>query len=316
MSTLLTPLTSRYHAPMRHGSWVPGLIDSFFALDVVILDDQAPHQITSRKLGDMVFSVIDVPRHVATRSSGQIADDSTRRVVVTYLLEGEIRVKQGGLETVVHPGEFAFFDWESIFSIEAPTGYRAVVLQLPREALLIPVESFSQRVSPGIRPIGAFTQIIPGYFTRLADFACRLQGWSGERVARTAVELASAVFAAHARSADTWNLQSADFVRATDFAERHLADPQLDAQQIATALFVSVRQLHKIFELEGTTVSRWIRDRRLEKCRSMLTDPAFEHMCVGDIGTTWGFFNRAHFSRIYRAKYACSPREQRYGTSA
>jgi AraC-like DNA-binding protein len=58
-------------------------------------------------------------------------------------------------------------------------------------------------------------------------------------------------------------------------------------------------------------VSEWIRDRRLERCRRDLLDPALRHETILSIATRWGITSSAHFSRVYRQNYGRTPREER-----
>jgi AraC-like DNA-binding protein len=69
--------------------------------------------------------------------------------------------------------------------------------------------------------------------------------------------------------------------------------------------------VHRLFELEGVSVSTWIRKRRLEGCRRDLADPALADRTIGEIGRRWGLPDAAHFSRLFRAAYGSSPRELR-----
>ena len=66
------------------------------------------------------------------------------------------------------------------------------------------------------------------------------------------------------------------------FIEAHLGDPELDPDRIARASFISTRYLHKLFESEGTSVCRWIRETRLERCRRDLLDPALDDDTILD----------------------------------
>jgi len=97
--------------------------------------------------------------------------------------------------------------------------------------------------------------------------------------------------------------------------ELHLGEPTLGPETIARANHISTRYLHKIFEGEQTTVSEWIRHRRLERCRRDLLDPALRHESILRIATRWGITSSAHFSRAYRARYGVAPSEDR-GLSA
>ena len=71
------------------------------------------------------------------------------------------------------------------------------------------------------------------------------------------------------------------------------------------------RYLHRLFEDEGSTVSGWIRQRRLEGCRRDLADPSRCDETVTSIGSRWGLTNSAHLSRLFREAYGVSPTEYR-----
>jgi AraC-like DNA-binding protein len=93
--------------------------------------------------------------------------------------------------------------------------------------------------------------------------------------------------------------------------DQRLGDPDLTPGLIAEAHHISVRYLHKLFETEGTTVSGWIRARRLERCRRDLLDPALQARPVHAIAARWGLVDAQHFSRAFRAAYGMPPAEYR-----
>ncbi|MFI6511369.1 helix-turn-helix domain-containing protein [Streptosporangium sp. NPDC050855] len=95
------------------------------------------------------------------------------------------------------------------------------------------------------------------------------------------------------------------------FVDRHLADPRLSPDLIATAHNISSRSLYRLFQAENTTVARLIHDRRLERCRDDLTDPAKRDRPIHAIAARWGFGTAAHFTRAFRTAYGLSPREYR-----
>jgi AraC-like DNA-binding protein len=97
----------------------------------------------------------------------------------------------------------------------------------------------------------------------------------------------------------------------TAYIERHLGDAGLAPGDIAAAHHVSTRQLHKLFHAQGTTVSGWIRERRLEHCRRDLLDARYASRPVASIGARWGYPDAAHFSRLFKGAYGLSPRDYR-----
>jgi AraC-like DNA-binding protein len=72
-----------------------------------------------------------------------------------------------------------------------------------------------------------------------------------------------------------------------------------------------VRYLHKLFQPRGATVSRFVQQLRLERCRRDLGDPALAGQTIESICRAWGMTNPDHFSRVFRAAYGCPPREWR-----
>jgi AraC-like DNA-binding protein len=95
------------------------------------------------------------------------------------------------------------------------------------------------------------------------------------------------------------------------YVEEHLPEPGLGPEQIAAAHFISVRYLHKLFEGEETSVSRFVQQRRLERCRRDLAAPTLAGHTIESVATAWGMTNPDHFSRVFRAAYGCSPRQWR-----
>jgi AraC-like DNA-binding protein len=97
----------------------------------------------------------------------------------------------------------------------------------------------------------------------------------------------------------------------TTYIDASLGDPGLTPRAIADAHYISVRQLHKLFEAERLTVSRWIRHRRLDRCRAELADPALADVPVRAIAARWGLRSASHFAHAFRLAYGCSPQEYR-----
>lgn len=99
--------------------------------------------------------------------------------------------------------------------------------------------------------------------------------------------------------------------RVESFIEAHLSEPLLSPALIAAAASISVRHLHRIFAAKGCTVTAWIRERRLERCRTDLADPGLRERNITDIAFYWGFSDSAHFSHCFKQEFGVSPREFR-----
>ena len=90
------------------------------------------------------------------------------------------------------------------------------------------------------------------------------------------------------------------------YIELHLDDPNLSPVALAAAHDVSVRTLHLAFGETGTTVSRLIRDKRLQASYRDLVR-AGSGSTVTDIAFRWGFSDAAHFSRNFKLAFGVPP---------
>ena len=93
--------------------------------------------------------------------------------------------------------------------------------------------------------------------------------------------------------------------------DEQLGDPSLSVGSLATELGVSESQLHRLFKTEPVTVSRYIWERRLDACSRDLLEPRLAGQPLAEIAYGRGFNDAAHFSRAFRDRFGCSPREWR-----
>jgi AraC-like DNA-binding protein len=99
--------------------------------------------------------------------------------------------------------------------------------------------------------------------------------------------------------------------RALTWARQHLTDPDLDAEGIAAAHNVSVRQLYKVCAAGGVSLEQWLIAERLELARAELVSPSGRHRSIAAVALGCGFADPSHFARRFRAAYGLSPRECR-----
>ncbi len=110
----------------------------------------------------------------------------------------------------------------------------------------------------------------------------------------------SRVLPAHAR-------QRVLLMRIHAFIDQRLGEAGLTPARIAAAHHISLRYLHKLFEGQTQGVAELIRQRRLERCRVDLQDPALADLPVSAIAHRWGFPDDAHFNRAFRRAYGVAP---------
>ena len=116
-----------------------------------------------------------------------------------------------------------------------------------------------------------------------------------------------------AQSPSLSNLTAFHLARIKRCIDARLDDPALSVGVLAAELGMSASQIHRVFKSEPLTLSQYIWDRRLEACSRDLLDPREAGRAVGEIAYGRGFSDAAHFSRAFRERFGCSPRDWRLG---
>jgi AraC family transcriptional activator of tynA and feaB len=88
------------------------------------------------------------------------------------------------------------------------------------------------------------------------------------------------------------------------YIDRHLLDGAVTPAAIASAHWVSIRTVNRVFSATGQTVGEVVRTRRLARAREDLTDSDWP---ISDIAHRRGFSDTSHFSRSFKAHYGSSP---------
>jgi transcriptional regulator GlxA family with amidase domain len=96
--------------------------------------------------------------------------------------------------------------------------------------------------------------------------------------------------------------------RSVDYIEQHLAEP-IVITDLARSVGMSVRSIQQGFKQDlQTTPVNYIRDRRLDRVRSMLMEAAPEDgLTVTDAAETWGFTHLGNFAGMYRRRFGETP---------
>lgn len=92
------------------------------------------------------------------------------------------------------------------------------------------------------------------------------------------------------------------------YIDAHLSESTLGPGEIASAIGISVRHLHRLFLMTGNTLGDYIRTRRLKGCRGDLANPSMRTRTITEIAFFWGFSDSAHFSHSFRKQFGLSPR--------
>lgn len=274
---------------------------------------ESSDQVRSAEVGTMRIMTMDMTRVRMTRSTSEIRSSDPELCKIDVVENGRFALDQSDRQTQLHSGTFTFVDLSRPHAVAARRASMTVVM-FPRALLALRDKDISELAGAtfdGTQPGGALvTSVIQEMVRRLHTYA----GQGSARIAASVLDLISATLATrlnrvHLVSPDS--RQRALVLRIRAFIEDNLANPELSPATIAARHHISVRQLHKLFENEETTVAGLVRARRLAHCSRDLLDPTQATRPIGAIAAGWGLPDPAYFSRTFSATYGIPPAEYR-----
>lgn len=111
-------------------------------------------------------------------------------------------------------------------------------------------------------------------------------------------------------SSNETTVKRAHLARIEHYIRQNLQERSLSPETIAAGCGISVRYLHDLFNSNGKTVSRWIRELRLKAAHDQISDLS-RRETIAEIAYRWGFGDQAQFSRHYKVHFGETPRETR-----
>jgi AraC-like DNA-binding protein len=270
-------------------------------------------RIATHRLGYLQVSTVEADAERVTRTPALIARSSEALVAVGIQVSGTATFTQDGRRAEIAERDLVVYDTTRPYSFDYPQRFATHVFQLPRRALGVPESDIRQVTGHAIDTGTGFGATVLPFLATLASSAGGCPPAVADRLAGVVADLLATLIAelAHPGEADADTACGHLLLRVRDHIDRNLGDPELSPESIARAHRISVRYLHRLFEGEGTTVSRLVQQRRLEECGRELARRSRTAPTVSAVAQRWGFVNPAHFSRAFRAAYGVSPREWR-----
>ncbi|GAB2678525.1 acetamidase/formamidase family protein [Aliiglaciecola aliphaticivorans] len=235
-------------------------------------------------------------------------------VWVAFPLEGRMTIREGNRSFEVLPGDIVFGAMGSKTSLTLHSDFRQLFVTVPNIA-------FNARL---IAPLPSHMLHLPGHSgpaqtlaAMLVSVANNLEKMTEDQLRPLEMAIPEFLIAALFPEADTRSLGGSAGVKAAllhricQSIEVRLSNPDLNLNEVASEHKVSPRYLQKLFESVDQSFSRYIRNRRLERCKDDFDSPVHAQLSISEICFRWGFNDSAYFSRSFRDYVKMSPREYR-----
>jgi AraC-like DNA-binding protein len=226
---------------------------------------------------------------------------------------GESVNRQNGREAVLKAGDFTLCDSARPYSLQFESLNDMIVLRIPatelRERLLQP-ELFTARRIAGNQGAGA---VVSHALQHLWQQCVNgLEPQIAERLLTNCLDLlVTALSVGEHDVVSHGAMRNSTQLRVRYYVEDHLTEFDLSAARIGTAIGITPRYVHRLFEDAGETLGEFIQRRRLEGCALALRDPGQQSRSVTDIGFAFGFCDPSFFSRSFKKRFGMTPRDYR-----
>ncbi|WP_329322144.1 helix-turn-helix domain-containing protein [Streptomyces sp. NBC_01262] len=294
--------------------WRDVVSRSFVPLEIVPRERADFHaELRTARVGAVQVAVVTTQPHLA-RTRRQTGSEASDCVKVSLQLTGHCVLTQGDHQAELEPGDLAVYDTRRAYTLDTDRPGRSLALMFPRAMLRMPERDLTRVTGIAVSCRDGLGMVVRPFLYGLARQVDELESVGTPRLADSVTDLLGTLLAEQAGADRTPPYDDGRQVltrRILVYMEQRLPDPRLGPDEVAAAHHISRRYLYKLLAEHGYTVSGWIREHRLARCRRDLTDPALSHLPVAAIGSRWGFPGPAHFSHAFKTAYGVSPSEAR-----
>ncbi|MCP3474152.1 helix-turn-helix domain-containing protein [Bradyrhizobium sp. CCGUVB1N3] len=274
-----------------------------------------PAKVETIRFGAAAVNRVVFPEHTVHRSRADIAASSESCFYLNFKLAGRCRMLQGNRDVSLSRGQVGICDSDREVRLLHDRGPTLEVA-----SFWVPSRALRDRLPPGfdfeverVSDDPHVGHLIVETARSLNAGALRMTEEDSERLFGVLLDLVALSLSRRSRAQTA---EAASFADATVLALRRaiherLREPGVTVAAVAGAVGISERYVHKLFERSGTTFSDYIMERRLDGAAADLRDQAMVGREIGAIAFDWGFSDLSHFTRRFKQRFDCRPRDWR-----
>lgn len=299
----------------RQDYWRGVIENAYFPLELDFRNPNAFHgQLSQWQMGRLGISRLESSATCFKRVEQQI-DESEPYFLITIPAYEQVRFSQADHTVVCNPGafilersdlpyEFSYNKDNSLWVIRVPVSQLRSRIREPERFLYM---QFDKNKGLG-NVFFSFMRNIVQQFSYTDEAAHDILSGQLIDLLAHSMENDDRVLMSNEASLRNVHLRNIEA-----FVRENIQRSELSPDMISVACSISTRYLHKLFKDSDQTVSQWIKELRLQ---SALNDIRADigHTTLAEISYRWGFNDQAHFCRLFKARFGCTPKGMREGS--
>ncbi|MDC7241713.1 MAG: helix-turn-helix domain-containing protein [Spirochaetales bacterium] len=241
-----------------------------------------------------------------SRSSHQIGKEDFAYYSILTVQKGCETISRRGEDQEITSGDIYLWDSSEALSFQSFTSIEKRTLFVEKdfmEKLFPQIGQMVGKVFNGKHGLGPF---IHSNLTTLSSQLDLIDDNSVSLITDTTLELLTTwLNRLHPSSVSDYRMKLYNEI--LSYIKQNLDDSKLTPREIAMTFNMSLRSLHSLFSSCGTSISKMIREMRLEQCRQEILLYSDSGKTITEIALRWGFNDPAHFSKCFKAVYKMSP---------
>jgi AraC-like DNA-binding protein len=245
-----------------------------------------------------------------TRRTPELLSDGNDDVILYIQETGRRIVSQLGREATVGPGGAVLTSNADASTIILPEAPRLVGIGLPRKLMMALVPGLEDAFVRPLPPNPGILRLLLNYVNVLDDEDTQRTPELQHAVATHIHDLCALAIGATrdaAEIAEGRGLRAARLRAIKADVVWNLRDGDVSVKALAVRHRMTPRYIQKLFESEGTTLSRFVLGQRLVQVHRMLTAPRHAYRAMGMIAYDAGFYDLSTFNREFRRLFGVTP---------
>jgi AraC-like DNA-binding protein len=301
------------------GRWAEIMSSCYYQLEISRFSKIASFSgsVSLRTVGGISISRMQSDSHQLARSKATIAHDSRNSLLFVVATKGHFSFEHLGRDGLVRAGEALVINTAEPYKAICSDAYENICFEVGIPKIAHRVTSVEDTCGRTMHLDGSSLWFFKQTLGSMLDIGESDDGDSNgvnDEISRFILDLAANNMGRLFRSGqgdENTAYRGKVRRRICTYILDNLTDSKLSPQAIAEANGVSISYLHKLFSSSGTSVNRWIIEKRLDRSMEKLTDPFAQTMSITEIAYAHGFSNSAHFSTRFQKRFGLAPREAR-----